>query len=114
MPSSSSSVSCCLSPCVFFLGSLLTRSCKQQQQDGETIAAWRNANYHHDPKYESFKKLLEMPKADSELLLKDRYVSHHRHPHTHTLTHAPWWDEGFRIPALSSATKASFHALFPF
>jgi len=40
---------------------------------GDTIVAWRNANYHHDPQYESFKKLLELPHIDAELILKDRF-----------------------------------------
>ncbi|KAI8855156.1 putative SEC23-component of COPII coat of ER-golgi vesicle [Chytridium lagenaria] len=40
---------------------------------GETIAAWRKANYHDQPGYENFKALLEAPKADAQELLLDRF-----------------------------------------
>jgi len=40
---------------------------------GETIAAWRKAGYHEDPKHENFKLLLEAPKEDANALMKKRY-----------------------------------------
>jgi protein transport protein SEC23 len=40
---------------------------------GETIAQWRDAGYADQPKFENFKKLLELPKADAEELIKDRF-----------------------------------------
>jgi protein transport protein SEC23 len=40
---------------------------------GETIAAWRDAGYHNQPKYENFKKLLEIPKEDAKVLMQDRF-----------------------------------------
>lgn len=40
---------------------------------GETIASWREAGYHTQPKYENFAKLLELPKEDAKLIIKDRF-----------------------------------------
>jgi len=40
---------------------------------GETIAQWRDAGYADQPKFENFKKLLELPKADANELIKDRF-----------------------------------------
>jgi len=40
---------------------------------GETIASWRKAGYHSDPKHENFKLLLQAPKDDVQLLLKKRF-----------------------------------------
>jgi len=40
---------------------------------GETIVQWRDAGYADQPKFENFKKLLELPKIDAEHLMKDRY-----------------------------------------
>lgn len=35
---------------------------------GETIAAWRKAGYHEDPKHEAFKYLLQAPKDDAKVI----------------------------------------------
>lgn len=40
---------------------------------GETIANWRDAGYADQPKFENFKKLLELPRSDAEELVKERY-----------------------------------------
>lgn len=40
---------------------------------GETIAAWRRENYHHDPSYIAFKEMLELPQNDAQELLADRF-----------------------------------------
>lgn len=40
---------------------------------GETIAAWRDAKYAEDPKYENFKQLLAAPREDCNHLLKNRF-----------------------------------------
>lgn len=40
---------------------------------GETISQWREAGYHNQPQYESFSKLLELPKNDAKLIIKDRF-----------------------------------------
>lgn len=39
---------------------------------GETIAAWRKANYQDQEGYENFKELLESPITDAQELLEDR------------------------------------------
>uniref|UniRef100_A0A915NJ42 Protein transport protein SEC23 n=1 Tax=Meloidogyne floridensis TaxID=298350 RepID=A0A915NJ42_9BILA len=40
---------------------------------GQTIAAWRKANYQNDPQYASFKQLLEAPVQDASSILQDRF-----------------------------------------
>jgi len=40
---------------------------------GETIAAWRDAGYASDPKYENLKYLLQAPKDDAQAILKSRF-----------------------------------------
>eukprot|EP00300_Choanocystis_sp_HF-7_P005663 c141_g1_i2.p1 GENE.c141_g1_i2~~c141_g1_i2.p1 ORF type:complete len:428 (-),score=103.05 c141_g1_i2:105-1361(-) len=40
---------------------------------GETIAAWRKAGYDEQPEYASFKALLERPREDALLALRDRW-----------------------------------------
>jgi len=40
---------------------------------GETIAAWRKAGYHEDPKHENFRQLLAAPREDSQRLVKERF-----------------------------------------
>jgi protein transport protein SEC23 len=35
---------------------------------GETVAAWFKAGYHNDPKHENFRKLLQAPKDDAEVI----------------------------------------------
>eukprot|EP00741_Cyanophora_paradoxa_P008894 tig00001408_g8610.t1 len=40
---------------------------------GETVASWRKAGYHDDPKHENFKALLEAPKEDANGILKERF-----------------------------------------
>ena len=39
---------------------------------GSMIAQWRKLNYHNDPSYENFKKLLEAPIIDAQSLLMER------------------------------------------
>ena len=39
---------------------------------GSMIAQWRKLNYHNDPSYENFKKLLEAPVIDAQSLLMER------------------------------------------
>ncbi|KAL9655272.1 hypothetical protein ABK040_009046 [Willaertia magna] len=41
--------------------------------NGETIAQWREAGYQNQPKYEYFAKLLELPKEDAKVIIKDRF-----------------------------------------
>lgn len=40
---------------------------------GETIAAWKKANYHNQPGYEGFAKLLEAPINDANDLMLNRF-----------------------------------------
>jgi protein transport protein SEC23 len=40
---------------------------------GQTIDAWRKANYQNDPAYASFKQLLEAPLADAAAIVQDRF-----------------------------------------
>ena len=40
---------------------------------GQTIDAWRKANYQNDPQYASFKQLLEAPLADAAAIVQDRF-----------------------------------------
>ncbi|KNC55535.1 copii coat protein [Thecamonas trahens ATCC 50062] len=40
---------------------------------GETIAAWKKEGYQELPEYESFKTLLQTPRDDALLILKDRW-----------------------------------------
>uniref|UniRef100_A0AC35UIJ3 Protein transport protein SEC23 n=1 Tax=Rhabditophanes sp. KR3021 TaxID=114890 RepID=A0AC35UIJ3_9BILA len=40
---------------------------------GQTIHAWKKANYQDDPNYLSFKHLLEAPVADAASILQDRF-----------------------------------------
>eukprot|EP00186_Timspurckia_oligopyrenoides_P002983 CAMPEP_0182448514 /NCGR_PEP_ID=MMETSP1172-20130603/27708_1 /TAXON_ID=708627 /ORGANISM="Timspurckia oligopyrenoides, Strain CCMP3278" /LENGTH=729 /DNA_ID=CAMNT_0024645409 /DNA_START=304 /DNA_END=2493 /DNA_ORIENTATION=- len=40
---------------------------------GETIAEWRNAGYHEDPKHMNFKALLQAPKDDAASILEERF-----------------------------------------
>uniref|UniRef100_A0A0K0EQM8 Protein transport protein SEC23 n=1 Tax=Strongyloides stercoralis TaxID=6248 RepID=A0A0K0EQM8_STRER len=40
---------------------------------GQTIAAWKKANYHEDPQYASFKQLLEAPISDATAILQERF-----------------------------------------
>ncbi|UXI19427.1 low molecular weight phosphotyrosine protein phosphatase [Sarcoptes scabiei] len=42
---------------------------------GETIAAWRKANYHNQQGYESFAQLLEAPVKDAQDLILNRFPS---------------------------------------
>jgi protein transport protein SEC23 len=39
---------------------------------GETVAAWRKANYQEQDEYANFKELLEAPVVDAQELLEDR------------------------------------------
>ncbi|WEW58749.1 GTPase-activating protein S23 [Emydomyces testavorans] len=40
---------------------------------GETMAAWRKAGYQDQEGYESFRAILEQPKADAKELIQDRF-----------------------------------------
>ena len=40
---------------------------------GELVAQWRNLGYHDKEGYENFKELLEVPVADAQDLLVDRF-----------------------------------------
>lgn len=40
---------------------------------GDTIANWRKAGYADDPKYESFKQLLTVPKQEAKAILDKRF-----------------------------------------
>jgi len=40
---------------------------------GDTIAAWRKAGYHLDPKHERFTELLQQPKNAAQELMKKRF-----------------------------------------
>ncbi|KAK0422836.1 hypothetical protein QR680_007816 [Steinernema hermaphroditum] len=40
---------------------------------GQTIDAWKKMKYHEDPKYISFKQLLEAPVQDSQNILAERF-----------------------------------------
>ncbi|KAL3072501.1 hypothetical protein niasHS_017475 [Heterodera schachtii] len=40
---------------------------------GQTIAAWRKANYQNDPQYASFKQLLDAPVQDATAIIQDRF-----------------------------------------
>ncbi len=37
------------------------------------MAQWRKAGYQDDPKYETFRQLLNAPKDDAQLILKERF-----------------------------------------
>jgi protein transport protein SEC23 len=40
---------------------------------GDTVAQWRKDKYHEDPKYANFAQLLQAPKDDAQLILKERF-----------------------------------------
>lgn len=40
---------------------------------GETIVAWREANYQNNPEYASFKALLQAPQDDALVIMESRY-----------------------------------------
>lgn len=40
---------------------------------GTKIAQWRKLGYHNDPSHENFRKLLEAPELDLDMLLSDRF-----------------------------------------
>jgi len=40
---------------------------------GDTVAQWRKEKYHEDPKYANFAQLLQAPKDDSSMILKERF-----------------------------------------
>jgi len=40
---------------------------------GDTIAQWRKAGYHQDPKHENFRNLLQAPKDDAAAILDERF-----------------------------------------
>eukprot|EP00002_Diphylleia_rotans_P012452 TRINITY_DN2436_c0_g1_i1.p1 TRINITY_DN2436_c0_g1~~TRINITY_DN2436_c0_g1_i1.p1 ORF type:complete len:759 (-),score=173.69 TRINITY_DN2436_c0_g1_i1:514-2790(-) len=40
---------------------------------GETISQWRKLKYQEQPQYENFKLLLQTPKDDAQILIKDRF-----------------------------------------
>jgi len=40
---------------------------------GETIAAWRDAGYCDDPRYEHLKQFMQAAKDDAQLIMKNRF-----------------------------------------
>ena len=44
---------------------------------GETIAAWRNANYHEDPNYVNFKELLQAPQEEANVIFTCNFYLFH-------------------------------------
>lgn len=40
---------------------------------GDTVAAWRKEKYQDNPSYANFAQLLQAPKTDAQLILKDRF-----------------------------------------
>lgn len=40
---------------------------------GAEIAAWRNAGYHEQPEYENLKYLIEAPKFEAGVMIKERF-----------------------------------------